>query len=357
MLLVSNMILEPLGHSLPNFKEAHESFYGYLERESRLVSTDLRDNEFMTELTRDQVDRAVGSVLASAVGDALGSAFEFKASHDDDWHPYFGVGTFGHGVGEWTDDTSMAIPILEWVAAHGELPRRHIIERWLEWSQDAKDVGILTRTILSRLKPTYERLESIATLEAHNVHKFNGKTAGNGALMRVGPYALKNLHKPLDGDELSAITRWTHYDEDNVKACRFWVEAIRMAILDGELDISALIDRCDLSADEVWLGYLRDAQRPGVRAKTFHENGWVVGALQAALASILTTDNLVDALEEAIRGGGDTDTVAAITGSLAGALYGAKAIPEDWRNTIHGWPDFDANLLELLVLKSVQITT
>lgn len=310
----------------------------------------------MTELTRDQVDRAVGSVLASAVGDALGSAFEFKASHDDDWHPYFGVGTFGHGIGEWTDDTSMAIPILEWVAAHGELPRRHILERWLEWSRDAKDVGILTRTVLMRLKPTYERLESIATLEAHNVHKFNGKTAGNGALMRVGPYALKNLQKPLDVDELATITRWTHYDEDNVKACRFWVEAIRMAILDGKLDIPILIDRCDLADDEVWLGYLDAAQRPGVRAKTFHENGWVVGALQAALASILITDNLVEALEEAIRGGGDTDTVAAITGSLAGALYGAKAIPEDWRNTIHGWPDFDANLLELLVLKSIQNT-
>lgn len=310
----------------------------------------------MIELSKDQVDRAVGSVLASAVGDALGSAFEFKASHDDDWHPYFGVGVFGHEVGEWTDDTSMAIPILEWVASHGELPRRHILERWLEWSVDSKDVGLLTRAVLKRLKPTYERLEHIATLEAHNIHKFNGKTAGNGSLMRIGPYALKNLHKPLDVDELATMTRWTHYDEDNVKACRFWVEAIRMAILQGKLDIPTLIIRCGFTNDNQWLEYLEEAQKPSARAKTFDNNGWVVGALQGALTSILITDNLVDALEEAIRGGGDTDTVAAITGSLAGALYGAKAIPEAWRNTIHGWPELDANLLELLVLKSVQIT-
>lgn len=308
----------------------------------------------MKELSKDQVDRAVGSVLASAVGDALGSAFEFRRSHYDEWRPYFDTGVFGHEVGEWTDDTSMAIPILEWVAAHGELPRRHILERWLEWSVDSKDVGLLTRAVLKRLKPEWERLEHIAALEAHNIHKFNGRSGGNGSLMRIGPYALKDLGKPLDVEELSVLTRWTHYDEDNVKACRFWLEAIRMAILDGTLDIPLLIERCEFTHDERWLQFLAKPQEPGVRAKTFHDNGWVVGALQAALASILITDNLVDALEEAVRGGGDTDTVAAITGSLAGALYGASAIPTDWRNIIHGWPDFDANCLEALVLKSIQ---
>src|SRR5258708_34915832 len=45
------------------------------------------------------------------------------------------------------------------------------------------------------------------------------------------------------------------------------------------------------------------------------------------------------ALDAAVRGGNDTDTVAAIAGGLLGAAYGASAVPADWRRVLHGWPD------------------
>jgi ADP-ribosyl-[dinitrogen reductase] hydrolase len=35
---------------------------------------------------------------------------------------------------------------------------------------------------------------------------------------------------------------------------------------------------------------------------------------------------------------GDTDTVAAIAGGLLGAVYGASAVPAEWRRVLHGWP-------------------
>ncbi|WP_197061858.1 ADP-ribosylglycohydrolase family protein [Sinomonas humi] len=44
------------------------------------------------------------------------------------------------------------------------------------------------------------------------------------------------------------------------------------------------------------------------------------------------------ALEEAARGGNDTDTVAAITGGLLGAGYGISAVPFEWCRPLHGWP-------------------
>ena len=47
-------------------------------------------------------------------------------------------------------------------------------------------------------------------------------------------------------------------------------------------------------------------------------------------------------LEAAVRGGYDTDTVAAIAGSLVGGLYGASAVPFQWRRILHGWPDLRA---------------
>ncbi|PQM44526.1 hypothetical protein C1Y40_05313 [Mycobacterium talmoniae] len=78
----------------------------------------------------------------------------------------------------------------------------------------------------------------------------------------------------------------------------------------------------------------------------------MVAALQGAWSAIATTpvpieqagaevfraDHLRLALEAAVRGGGDTDTVAAIAGGLLGAVYGASAVPARWRLMLHGWP-------------------
>ena len=78
----------------------------------------------------------------------------------------------------------------------------------------------------------------------------------------------------------------------------------------------------------------------------------MVEALQGAWSAITTTpvpqddpatgvfrvDHLRLALDAAVRGGGDTDTVAAIAGGLLGAAYGASAVPAEWRRVLHGWP-------------------
>ena len=78
----------------------------------------------------------------------------------------------------------------------------------------------------------------------------------------------------------------------------------------------------------------------------------MVEALQGAWSAITTTpvpqddpakgvfraDHLRLALDAAVRGGGDTDTVAAIAGGLLGAVYGASAVPAEWRRVLHGWP-------------------
>ena len=85
-------------------------------------------------------------------------------------------------------------------------------------------------------------------------------------------------------------------------------------------------------------------------AELHMNNGWVVRALQAALAAITSTadpsrpvpcDHLADALRAAARSGGDTDTVAAIAGSLLGARWGATAIPLAWRRRLHGRRTYD----------------
>ena len=63
-----------------------------------------------------------------------------------------------------------------------------------------------------------------------------------------------------------------------------------------------------------------------------------VGAFKAALSAIEGVGDLADGLQYAISIGGDTGAVAAIAGSLLGALYGAEALMPKWRDELHGWP-------------------
>jgi protein-tyrosine phosphatase len=94
----------------------------------------------------------------------------------------------------------------------------------------------------------------------------------------------------------------------------------------------------------------------------------VVEALQGAWSAITTTpipqddpargvfrvDHLRLALDSAVRGGNDTDTVAAIAGGLLGAAYGASAVPAEWRRVLHGWPGIRSRDLVALATRIVK---
>lgn len=298
-------------------------------------------------LTAQQMDRAAGAVLASAAGDALGSQYEFGPALADDVTPAFGIGCFGHALGEWTDDTSMAMSILQ-VLADGrtlEDPAAldEIVTSWRDWSRTAKDVGSQTRSILSHLRET---TADAATRRAESLHQSTGRSAGNGSLMRTGPVALGYLDRPRV--ELAAaagrVAQLTHWEDDNVDACAIWCLAIRHAVLTGELDVRAQVAFISADRRDRWAALIDEALQPGAHPRGFRSgNGWVVRAFQAALAAIAGATSPVDALERAVRGGGDTDTVAAIAGSLAGAVHGGSGIPLEWKRKLHGWPGIDAN--------------
>ena len=78
----------------------------------------------------------------------------------------------------------------------------------------------------------------------------------------------------------------------------------------------------------------------------------MVQALQGAWSAIHHGAGLVDSLERAVRGGRDTDTVAAIAGGLLGARWGASAVPFGWRRIVHGWPGLRTRDLVQLSLEA-----
>ena len=96
-------------------------------------------------------DRVEGVLLGTAAGDALGAPYEFKPPRGPELEVAM-VGGGGWEPGEWTDDTSMAIAIAEVAATGVDLrdasAQDAIVQRWYEWSRDAKDIGIQTSSVL-----------------------------------------------------------------------------------------------------------------------------------------------------------------------------------------------------------------
>ena len=188
------------------------------------------------------------------------------------------------------------------------------------------------------------------------VHEQRGISGGNGSLMRTAPLALAYLHDP-DGlvEAARAVSALTHYDPEAGEACVLWCLAIRHAVLHGTLDgLGLALDRLPADRATVWAHRIAEAEaHPPWH---FDRNGWVVQALQGAWSAITRTpipdDNPAEgsfparhlqlALEAAVRGGNDTDTVAAIAGGLLGARWGASAIPLEWARRVHGWPGLRA---------------
>ena len=305
-------------------------------------------------LTSLQLDRAVGAVVASAAGDALGSSYEFGAGLADDQVPAFGVGVFGHAVGEWTDDTSMAVPILRTLSIGDMFAYAgywsHLLGEWQWWAAEAKDVGAQTRAVLGMTSGG----EAEARVAAEAFHERSGRSAGNGALMRTGPLALGYLADGAEAtlvDVAGRIAQLTHWELDNVDAVVLWCLAIRHAILTGEFAPRVGLPWLAPARRRRWSTLIDEATAEGIHPRDFHRgNGWVVRAFQGALAAISGASDVREALYRAVRGGGDTDTVAAIAGSLAGAVWGASQVPLNWQRRLHGWPGLDANDLTRLAV-------
>ncbi|WP_344327677.1 ADP-ribosylglycohydrolase family protein [Aeromicrobium halocynthiae] len=313
-------------------------------------------------LSPAQVDRACGVVLGAAVGDALGAGYEFGCARlaPGDTPRMIGGGLGDFAPGEWTDDTAMTMGVLRAAAAGRDLRSEEgldaVASEFAAWfATSPPDVGINTRAVLGAAGPGPSGAALTAAARAR--HARTGRTGSNGSLMRTSPVALAYL----DDEEalveaVRAVGALTHPDEDAQEACIIWCLAIRHAVLTGKLDPWRGLAHLSDERRSVWADRLSLAEsRP---ASTFRPNGGAVAALQAAWASIVSTEipvgdrqpceHLVDALGAAVHVGDDTDTVASIAGALLGARWGMSAVPAEWRRILHGYPGVDSRELERL---------
>jgi ADP-ribosylglycohydrolase len=306
------------------------------------------------------IDRAVGTVIGGAIGDALGAGYEFAAAPEPDEVTMLPGTLTDEPAGHWTDDTAMAIAILEVAARMGTLTTpvatAAVGARFLEWFESGpRDVGVHTRTVLSRASSGANVAEAAAEVQV-----LHPSAAGNGSLMRTGPVAL--VHRGDDEQLAIAATlmsELTHPHPDAVAACVLWTVAVDRAIRTGTLEgPRAGLHLIPESRREFWEEKIAEAETNDPRY--FSPNGHVVVALQAAWSAIHATrdskDHLVAGLRQAVAIGDDTDTVAAIAGYLLGACYGFSAAPPEWSAGLAGWPTtYGVGDLVLLATSAVEL--
>jgi ADP-ribosyl-[dinitrogen reductase] hydrolase len=287
-----------------------------------------------------QVDtmRALGAVIGSAAGDALGAPFEFKsAGLYSRTFPQPIIGGIGEMTGggsynwepaEFTDDTQMALVQAESLLAQGGFDRKDLFARFRAWAERASDVGLQTDSVLSSG-------DALGGAEAYyGAHP--DRSAGNGGLMRATPSAVFYAGRPRSDSIAAAceLAGVTHGDP-----AAQWGAALHHGLLwhalrgvDPFAELSALLTELP-AGQERYVEMLDPAWDP---SDTSLPNGTVWTCLAQAVWAVRTTTTFEDALIAAIDLGGDADTVAAVTGGLAGAIHGIQAIPSRWTTYLHG---------------------
>src|SRR5262245_55339238 len=134
------------------------------------------------------IDRAAGTLVGLAVGDALGAPYEFQTPGPID-PQMIGGGLGPWEPGEWTDDTQQSICVAQ-AACDDDFEVLAVGRRLLAWfADDPRDVGAQTSLVLSSVSTERELTARAAEAHAQRPHS----TAGNGSLMRTGPVALAYL--------------------------------------------------------------------------------------------------------------------------------------------------------------------
>ena len=279
-------------------------------------------------------DRFRGSLLGLACGDAVGTAVEFRPRGSfPRVQEMTGGGPYRLKPGEWTDDTSMALCLAASLVEEEAFDPQDQMDRYVRWWKEGYfsstgkhfDIGNTVRQALERYMDTG--------------NPFSGPTdplaSGNGCIMRLAPVPMFCFpDEELAADLAAESARTTHGSPEAVAASRLFGWMLYQA-LSGKSKDEILVLPEDLETPRlrempetiqaIARGKYREKSGEMVRG-----SGYVVHCLEAALWCFARTQTFRDAVLEAVNLGEDADTTGAVCGQIAGAYYGAGAIPGDW---------------------------
>jgi ADP-ribosyl-[dinitrogen reductase] hydrolase len=271
-------------------------------------------------------NKVFGSIMGLAIGDALGAPVEFKKRGEySSIEIYQSGGEFNLPAGFWTDDTTLALCILESLIQKDGFNLTDQMNNFLKWweygflSSTGKcfDIGNTTKAALNRYKLNGNPLAGLPT-----------DPATNGALMRLAPVPIFFHHSLSDSIKYSILqTKATHAPIECVEASMLLAYVIYFA-LSGKNKFEILKFTHFEMPLETRLAELKSGLYKSKLESEISGSGQAFTTLEAAFYAFFKFDNFLDGLKFVVNLGDDTDTVGAVYGQIAGAYYGINDIPE-----------------------------
>lgn len=249
------------------------------------------------------------AIYGFAVGDALGVPFEFRTRDTFKCTDMIRGGVHNQPVGTWSDDTSMVLATMSSLSkSDGLLNPNDLMDQFILWRDLGKytpwgncfDIGNTTLRAIMKSRHDANWEDWGGTSEFDN---------GNGSLMRILPFAFL----AYDEHSINVASAITHNTTRCKFACEMYVK-ICQALITDEFDFF-----------DPYMCMINNMDRVQVKS-----TGYVLDSFIAALWCFLHSDNYAQAVITAVNLGDDTDTIAALTGALAGLYYGFDDIPGPW---------------------------
>lgn len=284
------------------------------------------------------------SLYGFIVGDAMGVPVEFEDREKLINKPVtsmLGYGSHDVEAGVYSDDTSMTLATMDSIIKqNGIINYNDIADKFCNWVNNNEytatnkifDIGMTTKYALIK----YFNNKIDATMCGGT----NINENGNGSLMRMLPIALYCFYKNIkDDNEIFTLVKnsssITHAHDISILGCYIYVRYV-ISLLETKNKIYSynFIKKLDYSMfiEEVKLEYSRIlfSDISTLNINDINSSGYVVNTLEAVFWIILNCSNYNESIIGAINLGGDTDTIGAITGSIAGILYGYDNISKRW---------------------------
>ena len=285
-------------------------------------------------------------IIGFAIGDAMGVPVEFISRKELLLNPVTEMleyGTYNMSKGCWSDDTSMTLATMDSIIHEKCINTDDMAVKFLKWYRNAEytatgkvfDIGTTTQQSLIK----FERKYDVAS-NCGGEREFDN---GNGSLMRMLPLAYycfsKNLKDKKIIDITNRVSSITHKHQTSILGCYIYIR-FAMELLNKKDIFQAYqeIKELDYSYFEsnIISKYERILNNDIVfyNIEKIKSSGYVVDTLESVFWSLLNTNSFDKAIIKAVNLGGDTDTIGACVGGLAGVYYGVESINKEWKNNL-----------------------
>lgn len=295
-------------------------------------------------LLKSKDKKIIDGIIGFAIGDALGVPAEFKSRDELKMNPIIdmvGGGSHNQVKGSFSDDTSMTLSTLDSIIEKQAIDTDDIADKFLKWYRNGEytatgklfDIGRTTIQALVKYELNIDK-----AINCGGVGEYDN---GNGSLMRILPVVYYIYYKKIDNEieiynivkEVSSIT---HAHEISVLGCYIYTRYC-LLLLEGNDKFEAYKKLQQLNYSifsENTLNKYERILKEDISPKSeddISSSGYVVSTLEAVMWLFLNSKDYNSTILKAVNLGNDTDTIAAITGSLLGIYYGLNSIKNKWK--------------------------